>query len=70
MVYKKIKVPSLEKVKLRNLQQFFTYDSKKGESLPAIQKGFNGFANIQHLQMQVDHLEGTQFAQVSGLGGF
>ncbi len=64
-MYDNIKVPSLERVKFKNLTQFFSYkEDQLGAGFEPVEKGFNNFSNLKHLQMQVDHLEGTNFVQV------
>jgi hypothetical protein len=65
-MYDNLKVPSLEKLKFKNLTQYFSYnDDQLGKGFEPIEKGFNNFADLKYLQMQVDHLEGTNFVQVN-----
>lgn len=47
---------------MKQIKQFFTYDNEiiKFET---INNHFNGLNSVKHLQLQVDHLEGTSFVQ-------
>lgn len=65
-VYNRLRVPSLEKVEYKKLKQFFSYNNNNIESnMNPIKNGFSDFKNLKHLQLQVDHLEGTNFVQCS-----
>jgi hypothetical protein len=35
------------------------------EDFAPIKNGFENFANLKNMQLQIDHLEGTNFVQVS-----
>ena len=54
-VYDSIKVPSLENVDMRMVKQFYTHCEPK----------CNEFECLDHLQMQIDHLDGTNFVQIT-----
>lgn len=61
-MFKQLTVPSLENVRLKDLYQFFTSTIESNKSdLEAFNKNFNRLERLKHLQMQVDHLEGTNF---------
>ena len=61
-VYDSLKVPSLDNFKTRNIKQFYSY--KSNSDFRPIRNGFSDFEKLRHLEMQVDHLEGTNFVQV------
>lgn len=50
---------------MRELKQFFTYTEPQTNSFVPISTSFNQLANLNHLQMQVDHLAGTHFVQAT-----
>ena len=55
-VYESLQVPSLDNIKMRNIQQFHTYDSNDEIQFEPINIHFNNFNKLKHLQLQVDHL--------------
>ena len=61
--YDSLQVPSLENIKYKQLKQFFSY-KPQNENFEPFQKCFKNFDNLKNLQIQVDHLEATNFVQV------
>ena len=57
--YDSLQVPSLENIQFKQLKQFYSY--KQNDSFEPFQKCFKNFQLLKHLQMQVDHLEATNF---------
>jgi Zn-dependent M16 (insulinase) family peptidase len=64
VVLKRLKVPSLENIEFRKIEQFFTYNNNIAAGFAPVAVGFDSFGSLKHLQMQVDHLENTKFVQV------
>ncbi len=64
-VYESLQVPSLAKVELRKISQFFTYELTRSADLQSLQVEPASFERLNHLQMQLDHLEGTEFVQTT-----
>ena len=65
-VYKSLVVPSLANVELKKIKQFYSYDESIGSNeFEPVKSEFKNFETLKHLQMQVDHLEGTNFVQVT-----
>ncbi len=64
-VYESLQVPSLAKVELRKISQFFTYEPTRSADLQSLQVEPASFERLNHLQMQLDHLEGTEFVQTT-----
>ena len=60
-VFDKLTVPSLENVKLKELKQFFTYTASNDDNHHLLSAHFNNLESLKHLQLQVDHLTGTNF---------
>lgn len=61
-VFQQLTVPSLENVRLKNLYQFFSSNAQSNRvDLDEFNKYFNRLESLKHLQLQVDHLEGTNF---------
>jgi len=63
-VYESLQVPSLENVKMKQIKQFHTYDNGEIQFEP-IKTHFKNLDSVKHLQLQVDHLEGTNFVQAT-----
>ena len=65
-VYKSLVVPSLANVELKKIKQFYSYDeSIVANEFEPVKSEFKNLETLKHLQMQVDHLEGTNFVQVT-----
>ncbi len=65
-MYESLQVPSLDNINMKQIQQFYTYSSDhvNAQSEP-IKNHFDTFNKLKHLQLQVDHLDGTNFVQVT-----
>lgn len=61
--YDSIEVPLPDKINFKQMRQFFSYN--QNPKFEPFQKCFNNFKSLKHLQMHVDHLEATNFVQVS-----
>lgn len=62
-IYESLQVPSLENVKMKQIKQFFSYSN--AYEFVAISNHFNNLNSLKHLQLQVDHLDGTNFIQTA-----
>ena len=56
-IYDRLKVPSLDKIEFKKLRQLYSYKD-------TTENGGLSLESLNHLQLQVDHLEGTNFVQV------
>jgi Zn-dependent M16 (insulinase) family peptidase len=73
-IYEQLVVPSLDKIDFKKIKQFYSYDNTEsiaGDHIEPhfdpIDNDFAGFGNLKHLQMQVDHLDATNFVQLCAL---
>ena len=64
-IYDRLQVPSLENLELRNIKQFFSGASHHNGDFEPFKRSLNDFQQLNHLQVQVDHLKDTNFIQVT-----
>jgi hypothetical protein len=64
-IYDRLQVPSLENLELRNIKQFFSGTSHHYADFEPFKRSLNDFKQLNHLQVQVDHLKDTNFIQVT-----
>lgn len=63
-VFERLKVPSLDGIKFKQVTQFSSFLSQDpSASFAPVGKGFNNFADMKHLPLHIDNLDGTNFVQ-------
>jgi hypothetical protein len=60
-VYERLLVPSLAKLKFRHVEQ---NDTSLPNRINASNREIKKLENLRHLQLQVDHVDDTDFVQV------
>jgi Zn-dependent M16 (insulinase) family peptidase len=60
-------VPSLDKIEFKKIRQFYSYSTESSCLGPNDGDQLVNFADLSHLQMQIDHIDATNFVQLCAI---